>query len=59
LYGFFKSAPHLPGPGLVAPDLDLIATRGLTLLSRTDGFDKKDRPSAWFLFQKSPTGKLE
>ena len=60
MYGFFKpalrqaqdTAPQLAGPGLVEADLDLIATRGLSLLSRTDGFDKRERPSAWFLFQK-------
>lgn len=52
LYGFFKPASHLAGPGLAAPDLDLIQARGFSLLSRTDGFDKKERPSAWFLFQK-------
>jgi ubiquinone/menaquinone biosynthesis C-methylase UbiE len=54
MYGFFKPAPHLSGPGLAAPDLTLISARGFSLLSRTDGFDKKDRPSAWFLFQKPP-----
>jgi ubiquinone/menaquinone biosynthesis C-methylase UbiE len=60
MYGFFKPDPQLSGgfdfaqhkPGLAAPDLDLIAARGLTLLARKDGFDKRDRPSAWFLFQK-------
>jgi ubiquinone/menaquinone biosynthesis C-methylase UbiE len=53
MYGFFKPAPHLPGPGLAAQDLDMISARGLTLLSRQDGFDKKERASAWFLFQKT------
>ena len=53
MYGFFKPDPHLPGPGLVEADLDLIHARGFSLLSRTDGFDKRERPSAWFLFQKS------
>ena len=59
MYGFFKPAPHLAGcfdfaqhkPGLAAPDLDLIHARGFSLLSRADGFDKKERPSAWFLFR--------
>jgi ubiquinone/menaquinone biosynthesis C-methylase UbiE len=63
MYGFFKPDPHRAGrfefaqhkPGLAAPDLDLIAAQGLTLLSRTDGFDKKERSSAWFLFQKPPS----
>ncbi len=53
MYGFFKADPHLSGPGLVAADLDIISAHSLTLLSRKDGFDKRDRPSAWFLFQKS------
>jgi SAM-dependent methyltransferase len=52
LYGFFKSDPPLPGPGLAATDLDRIQARGFSLLTRTDGFDRRDRPSAWFLFQK-------
>lgn len=51
LYGFFKPDPLQSGPGLDAADLDLIHARGFSLLSRKDGFDKKDRPSAWFLFQ--------
>ena len=52
LYGFFKPASLPSGPGLDAASVDLIHARGFSLLSRTDGFDKKDRPSAWFLFQK-------
>ena len=52
LYGFFKPSSQLSGPGLDAASVNLIHTRGFSLLSRTDGFDKKDRPSAWFLFQK-------
>ncbi|MDO8754418.1 MAG: class I SAM-dependent methyltransferase, partial [Anaerolineales bacterium] len=48
LYGFFKSASHLPGPGLAEADIDIISARGLTLLSHKDGFDKHERPSAWF-----------
>lgn len=52
MYGFFKSAPHLSGPGLVAADIDMIQAHSLRLISRRDGFDRHDRPSAWFLFQK-------
>jgi ubiquinone/menaquinone biosynthesis C-methylase UbiE len=52
LYGFFKPASLHPGPGLDAASVDLIHARGFSMLSRTDGFDKKNRPSAWFLFQK-------
>lgn len=51
MYGFFKSPKSKKGPGLVPEDVDLITTR-LILLSRQDGFDKIQRPSAWFLFQK-------
>ncbi len=54
MYGFFRSDPRHAPPGLVEADVDLISSR-LTLLSRRDGFDKRERPSAWFLFQK--TGK--
>ena len=52
MYGFFKSDSQHAGPGLIEADLDLIVSH-LTLVSRRDGFDdKRDRPSAWFLFQK-------
>lgn len=51
LYGFFKSAPDRPGAGFVESDLDLISRHNLTLLSRKDGWDKRERPSAWFLWQ--------
>ncbi|MBE0683713.1 MAG: class I SAM-dependent methyltransferase [Anaerolineales bacterium] len=53
MYGFFKPDPLLPGPGLAHSEIDMIPTRGLTLISRKDGFDKQDRPSAWFLYQKN------
>ncbi len=52
MYGFFKPASNLPAPGLVEADLDLISARAFTLISRRDGFDKRERSSAWFLFQK-------
>lgn len=52
MYGFFKSAPEIKGPGLSTIDLDLIQTRGFLMLSRTDGYDKHGRASAWFLFSK-------
>ncbi len=52
MYGFFKSAADQPGPGLVEADLDLIRARGFRLQSRTDGWDKRQRPSAWFLHIK-------
>ncbi len=52
MYGFFKSGADQAGPGLVSRDLDLIKSHGLELISRRDGMDKRDRPSAWFLFRK-------
>lgn len=51
MYGFFKTDPLQSGPGLVDSDLNLISARALTLVSRKDGFDKRERPSAWFLYQ--------
>ncbi|MFZ5855743.1 MAG: class I SAM-dependent methyltransferase [Chloroflexota bacterium] len=52
MYGFMRPNTLPSGPGLGAPDLDRIHARGFSLLSRTDGFDRRERPSAWFLFQK-------
>jgi ubiquinone/menaquinone biosynthesis C-methylase UbiE len=51
MYGIFKT-PQL-GHGLVAADIELIQSQGFHLVSRKDGIDRRDRPSAWFLFQKS------
>jgi ubiquinone/menaquinone biosynthesis C-methylase UbiE len=50
MYGIFKSASHPTGHGLAEVDLTLISPQ-LALLSRHDGFDKRQRPSAWFLYQ--------
>ncbi len=54
LYGFFRPAPHQPGPGLVEADLDLIHAYKMTPIWRRDGFDRRERPSAWFLYQRQP-----
>lgn len=51
MYGFFKPDPALSGPGLLESDLALIQRHGLTLISRKNGWDKRERPSAWFLWQ--------
>lgn len=51
MYGFLKSAPDQQGTGLAEWDIDQILTT-LALIWRRDGFDKGDRSSAWFLFQK-------
>ena len=52
MYGFFNTESHLPAPGLVDADLSMISARAFTLISRRNGFDKRERPSAWFLYQK-------
>lgn len=54
MYGFFTPDPLQPGPGLAKAEIELISAR-FSLLSRRDGFDRRERPSAWFLFQK-PNG---
>ena len=51
LYAFLAPGTPRSGHGLDEADLSLISTQ-LTLISRRDGFDKRERPSAWFLFQK-------
>jgi SAM-dependent methyltransferase len=52
MYGFFRPDAHPTPPGLREADIERISTR-LTPLSRRDGFDKGERSSAWFLFQKN------
>ena len=51
MYGIFRTPQFRTG--LVASDIELIQAQGFRLLSRKDGVDRRDRPSAWFLFQKS------
>jgi ubiquinone/menaquinone biosynthesis C-methylase UbiE len=52
MYGFLKPDSNHAGTGLTLEDLSLISSQ-LTLKSRRDGFDdKRDRNSAWFLYQK-------
>jgi ubiquinone/menaquinone biosynthesis C-methylase UbiE len=51
MYGFLKTEPDESGTGLAEWDVDQILTF-LSLIWRRDGFDKGDRSSAWFLFQK-------
>ena len=58
MYGFFKPSTEQAGPGLVEADMNPISSQ-LTLVSRRDGFDdKRDRPSAWFLFQKRKQAEI-
>ncbi len=51
MYGFFKPEAQASGPGLVESDLAMIERR-LKLIWRREGTDKRERPSAWHLFQK-------
>ncbi len=51
MYGFLKTDLSQPGTGLAEWDIDQILTR-LALIWRRDGVDQRDKPSAWFLFQK-------
>jgi 2-polyprenyl-3-methyl-5-hydroxy-6-metoxy-1,4-benzoquinol methylase len=52
LYGIFKSDLYPGRTGMIPTDLELIQSNGFELLSRTDGKDKRERPSAWFLYKK-------
>jgi cyclopropane fatty-acyl-phospholipid synthase-like methyltransferase len=54
LYAFLNSGTPRSGHGLDEADISLISS-SLTLLSRRDGFDKPERQSAWFLYQKRET----
>jgi cyclopropane fatty-acyl-phospholipid synthase-like methyltransferase len=51
LYAFLSPGTPRSGHGLTESEISLISTR-FTLLSQRDGFDKRERTSAWFLFQK-------
>jgi len=51
MYGFLNSDPTSDSPGLAEADLDLIPG-SMTRVWEQDGFDKWDRTSAWFLYQK-------
>ena len=52
LYAFLSLGTPRSGHGLDEADIRLIASH-LTLVSRRDGFDKRERQSAWLLFQKT------
>ena len=52
MYGFFKSTDQT-GPGLAEADLELLPA-SMTQVWRQDGFDRGERTSAWFLYQKIP-----
>ncbi len=53
MYGFLKSGPssdHTPA-GLAEAEIGDLSARFIPI-SRRDGFDNRERTSAWFLFQK-------
>jgi len=60
MYGFLAQASGpstdsgrpLSAPQIDSAGLDMISAHALTLLSRRNGLDKHERPSAWFLYQK-------
>ena len=52
MYGFVSPTTLQSGAGLAAEEIDLISAR-FNLRSRQNGFDRRERPSAWFLFQKA------
>jgi ubiquinone/menaquinone biosynthesis C-methylase UbiE len=54
MYGMLKTDSDDPRPGLTEADIDLVQSSGFQLLSRKDGWDKRSRASAWFLFQRPP-----
>jgi len=49
MYGFFRASSS--DTGLAEADLELISA-SLNRVWRRDGFDKRERPSAWFLYRK-------
>jgi SAM-dependent methyltransferase len=51
MYGFLKPDLDPRGTGLVESDIEQILTH-LAIIWRRDGFDQRERTSAWFLFQK-------
>jgi ubiquinone/menaquinone biosynthesis C-methylase UbiE len=52
MYGFFRFDPRPSAPGLTSADIELVQASGFQLENRRDGFDRGNRPSGWFLFQR-------
>ena len=55
MYGFVRDEAAMEERGVGPDDLDMIRSHGFRLLSRRDGTDHGNRPSAWFLHQKLAT----
>jgi SAM-dependent methyltransferase len=58
LYLFMKSSPDGSGPGATDADIYFI-TQNLNLVSRKDGNERGERPSAWLALQKKPQPRLD
>lgn len=52
MYGFLATGGDQAQPGIAEAEINRIASR-FALCSRRDGFDSRQRTSAWFLFQKN------
>ena len=52
MYGFLKPDARQTGTGLDEADLSLISSHLILILRRNGYDDKRDRHSAWFLYQK-------
>jgi cyclopropane fatty-acyl-phospholipid synthase-like methyltransferase len=51
MYGFLATDSDRAGPGIAEAEISSLSSRFI-LCSRRDGFDNRQRTSAWFLFQK-------
>jgi SAM-dependent methyltransferase len=51
VYGFLNGSPTMTGPGIASEDIERMLTF-FSLVSRKDGVDMRDQPSAYFLFSK-------
>lgn len=51
MYGFLSGDSHRAQPGVDEAEIRDLSAR-MTLVSRRDGYDNRERNSAWFLFQK-------
>jgi SAM-dependent methyltransferase len=58
LYLFMKSSPEGSGPGATDADL-LFITQNLHLVSRKNGTERGERPSAWLTLQKKSQPGLD
>lgn len=55
LYGMLRDELDNSHPGIAPSDLKRMDASDLKLINRTDGWDKRGRPSAWFLYWRPAT----